>query len=182
MQCYWTGGLERIGRIGDRNPRLRSHQQMAADVAVALASQLTRGGKHSVLHDALWQWTEFHGKYRSCPLWTPAALAERESNPLPGAKKYRHEHALPKAVLMGTLFEMTEPKVERARGLLDAFVHGVVVARAEGDRLSKAFRRSMPPAFDDPAANGFRDSWLRYRMCSVRVVEVATGRVVVEVG
>jgi len=171
-----------MGRISNRNPRFRSHQQMADDVAIALSSKLTRGGKHSVVHDVLWQWTEFNGKYRGCFLWTPAALAERETSQLPEAKKYRHEHAVPKAGLMGRLFEMTDPAADRVRGLFEALLHGVVVTRAEDDRLNKAFRRTMPPAFDDPNADGYRDPWLRYRVCSVPVVEVATGRVVVEVG
>ncbi|MEM9373679.1 MAG: hypothetical protein AAGA55_08535 [Planctomycetota bacterium] len=164
-----------LGRIHEKNPRFRTREQMSSDAAIALRSEMSHGGKHSVLHGIMWAWTEFYGKYRGCPLWTPKAIVELSNNPLPDSKKFRHEHSVPKQLIMDMLFELADPTADRVHELLSGLLFGVVVTRDEDDALNVDYRRTMPPEFHEPGSPEFMDPWLRYKRCGITVVNRTDG-------
>lgn len=160
-----------MGRIAEKNPRYRTKEQMALDVAAVLSSSLSFAAKYAVLADTFWQWTEFYGKYNGCPYWTVKAVEEFKSNPLPNEKKYRHEHIVPKRVLNQLLFEMPPQTNESIFNFLSIMNIGVVVTREEDNLLNVDYRMSMPPEFHEPSSGEFHDPWLRYKRCGVMVVD-----------
>jgi hypothetical protein len=160
-----------MGRISEKHLRYRSREQMSADAAIALRSAMSHGGKHSVLQVIMWAWTEFHGKYVGCPYWTPGAIAEQAADPRLLAKRLRHEHAVPRRVVIEGLFALGQPDQERVHAYLTATLFGVVVTRGEDRLLDTPYRRTMPPEFHDPASPGYRDPWLRYRRCGMTVLD-----------
>lgn len=133
---------------------------MAEDVASALTSSMTYGGKHSVLSEVCWSWTEFTGKIRGCPYWTELALLQRFKDP---KAKVRHEHVVPIRVVINILFDLHLPTADNVFEILDRLLIGVVVDESEDDCLNVEFPADMPPEFFDPTSLSFRDPWLRYR-------------------
>ena len=110
---------------------------------------------------------------------TPAAIAEQAADPRDLAKRLRHEHAVPKRVVIDALFDLPEPDHERVHAYLSTTLFGVVVTRAEDRVLDTHYRRSMPPEFHDPASPNYLDPWLRYRRCGITVLDRTRDDVVV---
>jgi hypothetical protein len=151
----------------ERHPAYRTKDQMVLDVAYVLAAPLSRGTKQAVLQNVAWAWTEFHGKYKGCPFWTRGALAWCESDP---RAKLRHEHAVPKAVVLEMLFKLEGPASDSVRHILESFLLGVVVTPDEDRLLNARFRKSMPQAFADATSTDFHNPWLRYKQVGIEVV------------
>ena len=156
-------------RLSVNNPRFRSKEQIAADVAFILTAPISYGTKYSVVSQACWAWTEFDGKYFGCRFWSKKALVQAKKTL---KKDLRHEHLVPRKVLVAMLMEVVEPTPEKVRELLDQFCIGVVVTKAEDELLSKGLRSRMPREFDDPQHEDYRDPWLRYRRCGIAVVDM----------
>ena len=159
-----------MGRVAEKHPRYRTKDEIVRDIAFVLTSPLTYGSKWAVLKDACWVWTEFHGKYKGCPYWTRMALAEHQLNP---KAKFRHEHAVPKSLVIELLFAQPSPTVETVREICERLLIGVVVTQAEDDVLNAEYGRTMPPEFFDPGSPGYRDPWLRYKRYNIDVVAAA---------
>ncbi len=160
----------------------RSKVEMARDAAIVMnTDELHLETKHAVLRDVAWRWTTFHGKYEGCPYWTPAA---RQQFAARGINGLRHEHAVPKILVIKRLLGLASPDVKNVDETdvyqtCERFLIGVVITQEEDRILSKSFFKKMPPEFDDPASPHYQDPWLRYRKCRIAVVD-ATGRLVIE--
>ena len=135
-----------MARIAEKHKRYRTKEQIAADLAVVLAAPLSYGTKFAVLKEATWVWTEFEGKYKGCKFWSTAALAEKRANPK--SRNLRHEHVVPKKVVIDLLMQLNSPTPETVRALCDRFLIGVVVTLEEDAALAR-FRDSMPQEFSD---------------------------------
>lgn len=160
-----------MARIAEKNPKYRTKAQMISDAVLVLSSDLSYAARHSVLAEIFWHWTEFDGKYNGCRFWTPNAIAELKSNPLPESKKYRHEHVVPKRVLIQLIFGLPSPTASHIEGLLSSLNFGVVVTKEEDARLGSRYKSSMPAEFDDPKSSSYRNPWLRYERCGLQVLD-----------
>lgn len=125
----------------EKNARYRSKEILAADVVTVLALPLSYGTKYAVLDDALWKWSEFHGKHKGCQYWSVAALkVSRET------KELRHEHLIPKSLLIAMLMDDSPKSAESLITWLDLRCIAVVVTKSEDAKLSKAGLQSKMPA------------------------------------
>lgn len=149
-----------MAEIPRKNPRYRTKHQISEDVAYVLHSPLTYGTKFAVLHDVTWVWTEFTGKYVGCRYWSKLACADRFRNK---KAKVRHEHIVPKRVVIKTLMELKEPTPESVFDICDRFLIAVVLTPLEDSILSVYFHKGMPPSFYDSTSGDFHDPWLRYK-------------------
>ena len=60
--------------ISAKNPRYRTLEKLAEDMAYVLNSPLAYGTKYAALYDVCRLWTQVNGKYRGCPRWTELAV------------------------------------------------------------------------------------------------------------
>lgn len=145
-----------MARIPERNPRFRTKDQIASDLAVILNSPVSWGTQHAVIAEALWVWSEFDGKYAGCKNWSIRAWANRRN-----IKGLRHDHAVPKKVLIAQLRELAgHATPEKVRDLFNHFCIGVVITLEE-DRLltKKGFNSALPAGETDP--------WSRYKAAGI---------------
>ena len=148
-----------MARISEKHPRFRTKRQIAEDVAFILNAPVTYGTKFAVLHEACWVWTEFDGKYKGCRYWTKAAILARAVDK---KAKLKHEHIVPKKVVINALLELPDKNADSVYAIMDRFLIGVVVTPEEDAVLSGAHSATMPPEFFDPTSPCFQDPWLRY--------------------
>ena len=149
-----------MGRIAESNPRYRTKDVIAKDVAFVLDSQLSYGTKFAVLSDVTWVWTEFDGKYRGCAYWSKKAVRQRKRDP---HSKLRHDHSVPKKIVIEMLLRMPRPTPTKVRRMLNKFLIGVVVTPDEHRLLHAGSDSTEPKKY-------LRDSWLRYKKCGVKVI------------
>jgi hypothetical protein len=161
-----------MGRVSEKNLRYRSKAEIVRDLTFVLNAPLTIGTKWAVIRDIAWVWTEFHGKYRGCPHWTKMARMQRHLHRNEGL---RHEHAVPKSVVIKMLFDLHAPTEEQVREICERFLIGVVVTREENDVLNMEFGRCMPSEFFDRASPDYLDPWLRYTKYNIEVVSCEPG-------
>lgn len=149
-----------MAHISERSPRYRTREQIAEDVAFILKAPVRYGTKYAVLSEVMWVWTEFCGKYRGCRYWSKTALMvyQRDRN----KAKLKHEHVVPKKVVIEMLFALDQPTPENVRSILDTFLIGVVLTPEEDAVLNVEFGSKMPPEFYDPSSPDFHNPWLRY--------------------
>ena len=150
-----------MGRISENNPRYRTKDEMVRDVAIALNSGLSYGAKYAVLANVAWAWTEFDGKYKGCQRWTKKARQEFDT------KNLRHEHAVPKRVVIDMLLKLVNPNENEVRRICDHFLLGVVVTIEEDRILNEHFRKVMPNEFAAGSSPDFENPWLRYLRCNI---------------
>lgn len=136
-------------------------RDLAADVVVACRSELTKRSKYALLNDICWAWSQFTGKIDGCRYWTPAALASK-----PDKKQLRHEHLVPRKVLIRRMHGLVNPDVETVYAFLDSMCVGVVVTVEEDRRLSQAGLRSkMPDEWDGV------DAWARHKAVNLTATD-----------
>jgi hypothetical protein len=151
------------------NPAYRTQEQLVHDVTVILNTPVTYGTKKVVCWQAASEWTEHSGKYEGCPLWSKKAFDQYQANS--EEKGLRHEHAVPKKVLVGELLGLQNP-TEKDVGILFLFLIGVVVTVEENKILDSRFQCSMPQEFYDKKSSAFFDVLLRYKNCGIEVGKV----------
>lgn len=155
-----------MARVSEDNDRYRTKAEMVRDVAYVLSSPLTIGTRFAVLKNVCWAWTEFDGKYRGCPYWSKAAIKRRRKDP---KAKLKHEHAVPRKVVIDSLLKMNQPTMEQVKDVLERLLIGVVVTPEEADLLDRKFRDKMPEEFSKQ-----QDAFLRYDLCGIEYVENPT--------
>lgn len=171
-------GYDAMAQLSQSHVRYRTRRQMAEDVALALNSPMSHGGKHSVLAEVMWSWTEIDGKYDGCRYWSSLARLEHADNPSNLGRRLRHDHIVPKRVILGELFALEKPTPSVVHDLLEKVLFGCVITKEEDNVLSVRYRASMPPEFGDPSSPEFRDPWLRYRRCGIDVHDLTGGTIV----
>ena len=141
-------------------------RELAQDVVHVLRSPLHRLTKQKVLNFAAWRWTASHGKYRGCKYWTRAAIQHFR---LHAKKGLRHEHAVPRKLLVEILFRMVDPQEHDVFELFDRLAIGVVITIDQQQRLDAQYKTTMPPEFDDEQSADYRNPWLRFKQCGIKV-------------
>ena len=158
-----------MARISEKNPRYRTKNQIAQDVAIILSTSVTYGTKYAVVREICWVWTEYTGKYNGCPHWSKKAAMQRTVNP---KAKVKHEHLVPKKVVAKMLFELREPTAETVREILDKYLIGVVVSPEEDALLNSEHCATMPKEFFDPEHLDYQNPWLRYDRIGIELVQL----------
>ena len=158
-----------MGRKSKKNPAYRTKDQLVDDVTIVLNAPLTYGTKYVVCKQAASEWTEHDGKYKGCCLWSKKALEQYKATF--NVKNLRHEHAVPKKVVLAALLNLQNPtKTDVA--LWFKFLIAVVVTLEEDKLLNSRFKSSMPPEFYDADSPSSLDMLLRYKQCGIEVMEV----------
>lgn len=167
-----------MARIRQSNPRFRTKDEIVADIAFILTAPVAYGTKYAVLFQATWVWTEMAGKYEGCPYWTDAAFgwycATRKAK---SRRRFlRHEHAVPRKVVIQMLTDLESPSVESVRRICESFLIGVVVTKLEDDILNLQYKSAMPQGFYDQTGPEFEDPWLRYKQAGIkyRAIDLTT--------
>ena len=156
-----------MGRKSKKNPAYRTKEQLVKDVTIVLNAPLTYGTKYAVCRQAASEWTEHSGKYKGCTLWSKKAHEQFEENGT--TKNLRHEHAVPKKVVIGALLNLRNP-TEKDVGLWFKFLIGVVVTKEEEKLLNRRFKSSMPPEFYDASSSSSLDMFVRYKNCGIELI------------
>ncbi len=149
-------------KIPIKNPRYRTKDQLCADLALIVNSELQYGTKYAVLSEATWVWTEFEGKYVGCEHWSEAAWRIRDQR-----KMLVHEHVIPKSIIIQRLIALA-PKATAGsvNELLTTYCKGAVITKEEDNRLNtKGLRSKMPAGWDET------DVWARYTQAAINIRE-----------
>ena len=118
---------------------------------------MTIGSKYALLDNVCWIWSEFEGKIDGCRWWSEAALARRAD-----VKQLRHEHSVPRRVIIRHLLQLSKPTSEIVEDILSNWCVGAVVTAEEDRRLAQAGLCMMMPADWDQ-----RDPFARYRAVGI---------------
>ena len=145
-----------MGRIPESNPRHRTKQQLITDITFVLNSNLHFGTKTAVLTDATWVWSEYEGKYKGCGFWSEAAARCGDT------KLLRHDHAVPRKLLLDWLLNLRSPTQDSIQALLDAYCKAAVIIKSEDALLNRlGLRSKMPSDWDG------KDPWARYKAAGI---------------
>jgi hypothetical protein len=155
-----------MGRKSKKNRAYRTKEELVKDVTTVLNAPLTYGTKFFVCKQAASEWTEHSGKYKDCPLWSKKAFEAYQANSK--VKDLRHEHAVPKKVVIDVLLNLQNPSEDDV-SLWFKFLIGVVVTLEEDRVLNSRFKSSMPSDFLDEGSSCL-DPLLRYKKCGIEVV------------
>jgi hypothetical protein len=158
-----------MARLSKKNPAYRTKDQLLEDVAFVLNSPLSYGTKYVVCKQATSAWTEHEGKYKGCGQWSKKAFKQYEATA--SVKGLRHEHAIPKKVVLGALLNLHNPTKANV-ALWFKLLVAVVVTVEEDRLLNSRFKSSVPPEFYDSASPSGLDMLLRYKECGIEVLEV----------
>jgi len=148
----------------------RSRSRMADDVALALKSSLSRRAQVAVLNNVCWEWTEYDGKYEGCRWWTRDAIdafnSKFDKPKRIRVKSLRHEHVVPRRVVIELLFGLPTQAPEAVLEVLQKFLQVVVVTEKQEAKLRDADSKDkldnkMPQEFYEPGPS-FHEPWLRY--------------------
>lgn len=140
--------------------RQRDRDQLIRDAVIAVHSELSYGSKYALLDNVCWTLSELDGKYIGCRFWSRRALEERTD--------LRHEHSVPRRLLIAMLLELSAPTEDDVRRVLNLRV-GVVVTFEEDRALNAAGLRSrMPDGWEG------RDVFARYRAVGIEVVDTVS--------
>jgi hypothetical protein len=156
-------------RLSKKHPAYRTKDQILDDVAFVLGSQLSYGTRYLVCKQAASAWTEHEGKYKGCRLWSRKAFEHFKETA--NFKGLRHEHAVPKKVILAALLGLKNP-TRADVAIWFEFLVAVVVTIEEDKLLNSQFKSSMPSEFNDPTSPLALDKLLRYRKCGIDVIGV----------
>ena len=158
-------------RITPGSRRYRSKEEIAKDLAFILTAPVSYGTKFAVLKDAMWVWTEFNGKYEGCPYWSGMAMIRYAVNRNKKGKRHiglRHEHIVPKRVVMEMLDSQNPATPEAVFAICEKFLIAVVITMEEDAILNCLYQSTMPKEFYDEAGPEHHDPWLRYKRCDIK--------------
>lgn len=127
------------------------------DAIIAIGSSLTYGSKYALLDNVCWTLSELDGKYEGCRYWSTRAIARRTD--------LRHEHSVPRRVLIGLLLAEPAPSDADVRRILDLCVGAVVTVDEDLALNAVGLRAKMPSGWDG------EDVFARYRAAGVELVD-----------
>jgi hypothetical protein len=147
-----------MARIGIKNPRFRTKDEIARDIAFVLTAHLHPGTVHAVLSEAMWVWSEFDGKHGETLSRSLAASKCTDKREL------CHEHIVPKRYIIRSLWELSKPTEKNVKSILSTYCIGALVTREEDQKLSeKGYKSRMPDDWD------LTEVWIRYRQARIRM-------------
>ena len=127
------------------------------DAILTIGSSLTYGSKYALLDNVCWTLSELDGKYEGCRYWSTRAIAQRAD--------LRHEHSVPRRVLIGLLLAEPAPSEADVRRILDLCVGAVVTVDEDLALNAVGLRAKMPSGWDG------EDVFARYRAAGVELVD-----------
>lgn len=137
--------------------RHRTRAQLVGDAILAIKSGLSYGSKYALLDNICWTLSELDGKYQGCRWWSRQALE--------GGHELRHEHVVPRRVMITLLLDDVDVDESRIRSILQLCV-GAVITKAEDQGLNAAgYRSRMPDGWDG------HDVFARYRAAGIELVD-----------
>ena len=107
-----------------------------------------------------WKYTEASGKYAGCRYWSVKAASLRVTKD----RALRHEHLVPRKVLVGMFFKLREDELHKIEELFRLYCIGVVVTVEEDRLLNKAGLRQKMPVGD-----WLENPWVRYAHVGIKI-------------
>lgn len=108
-------------------------------------------------------------KYVGQPYWTKAAIEHYKQH---RTKGLRHEHAVPRKLIIKLLEESDKSK-EAIFSILDNLVHAVIVTKEEAALLDKKFKESTPNEIT--ISNEINNVFSRYKAMNINVYYLENG-------
>ena len=141
----------------------RSEKEFAKDLSLILAQPITLKTKINVINSVLWGWTERFGKYKGCR----GSYAAHKHYNLHGYKGLRHDHAIPRNILVKMIVgKRTHLSANKMLKLLREFCVAVVITSKEDSQLSKAgLRQKMPKKWN------LKDLYARYKSVGIKIAK-----------
>jgi hypothetical protein len=165
-----------IAKIGERNKKRRSIQQMAKDIAFILnCEELSYAAKHDVIHGVTWQWTQRDGLHRGNKIWSSEAIEDYQIHHTKTkqgdlGKYYREEHIVPRKIIIDYLLNLQTPvSWSIIFEYLQKYLKSIVLTLIENKEINRLYKSSMPSHID--LKSDF-DEWARYRHSSIIVKSI----------
>ena len=112
-------------------------------------------------------------KYNGQPFWSEGALKKVISNLENGNpfwKDLRHEHSIPKKIIISQINNSNKSE-EEVYKILDKLGHSTIVSKEEDSQLSKKGLRSTMPSLINKGLNEI-DIFSRYREIGIRIYDI----------
>lgn len=167
-----------MARIAEKNLRFREKSEMIADLSKILQMDIHYGTKYAVLDEIAWVWTEFYGKYIGCPYWSEEALKKFEDEEITKVdvcnKVFRHEHSVPRKVILKHLLNINEVNEEYIHKIFENTLVGVVLTKDEDAELSNNLKDKMPNYLASKELDKYDevDKWARYKEKGILIYKV----------
>jgi hypothetical protein len=108
-------------------------------------------------------------KYKGQPYWSKAAIEHYRNN---GVKGLRHEHAVPRKLII-KLLEECDKSQEAIYSILENLVHAVIVTKEEAAILDQKFKASTPQEIK--ISNEINNVFSRYIAMNMKVYYLENG-------
>lgn len=166
--------------MSESNLKVKSHNpKLKEKLAIALADRFRKGSpvddhfKNADIKMASWVSERSDEgklvKYVGQPYWTKAAIEHYKSN---GIKGLRHEHAVPRKLII-KLLEVCNKSQEEIFSILDNLVHAVIVTKEEATLLDQKYKASTPS--DITISNEINNVFSRYIAMNIKVYYLENG-------
>ncbi len=138
----------------------RSEKDLAKDLALVLTSDFKFKTKVNFINSILWGWSSRFGNYQglSC---SKAAQKEFKQH---GTKNLRHDHMVPRNLLVKIFLEMNDVSSSKTLKLLKKFGGAVILTVDEDKTLNKLkLRQKMPKSWNR------QDPYARYKASGIKL-------------
>jgi len=130
--------------------------------------------KYAVIHDILWHWTEYDGKYGGNQHWSKKAVDAWQS----GIRKdfYIEDHVVPRKYFIDFLIRKTPVEISEhsVKEIFQKHLVSCVITKEEDKRLRELkISQRMPDEFDDPNHLDKGNTWIRYEKADIVPLGVA---------
>ncbi len=144
----------------------RSETDLAQDMALVLTSKFKLKTKMGFINSILWGWSERFGKYKGLPC-SEAAMKEFKQH---GSKNLRHDHMVPRNLLVKMCLEMRNVTSSKILNLLKKFGGAAILTADEDKKLNKLkLRQKMPKSWNH------RDPYARYKAARIKLSKRSLG-------
>lgn len=154
-------------KYNKKNELYRDRDEMIQDLFYLFnCKDISDGSRMALINNILFEWTEYHGKFVGCKLWSRSALELWSINR--SDKGLRHEHIVPRnivrEILIGKYYEGNlNPDI--IRKIFLKYLIGVVVTKKQDELLTDlGYKQIMPDEFYIKGNPSYQDEWLRYRI------------------
>jgi hypothetical protein len=108
-------------------------------------------------------------KYKGQPYWTKAAIEHYKKN---GVKGLRHEHSVPRKLII-KLLEECDKSQKAIFSILDNLVHAVIVTKEEANTLDQKYKATTPQEIT--ISNEIDNVFSRYIAMNIKVYYLENG-------
>jgi hypothetical protein len=166
-------------KIESHNSQIKRTVAKTIEVIFQKDNEIPDFLKKILLKRVLWVATEHEDdesfkKYHGKPYWSIGAINQVLENIKSNKKLFhnlRHEHAVPKKVIIDKILELPEVDEKSVFKILDSWGHAVIVSKAEDKILNNhGLRSKMPDTI--PLDSKIDIVFARYRKAGIRVCDV----------